>query len=546
MNNNSHIIEGNIVDVVNSKIFKGRVHIENGTITSVEENHNITSELFILPGLIDAHIHIESSMLAPSEFARIAAIHGTVATVSDPHEIANVLGIKGVDFMIENGKKVPFKFFFGASSCVPATGFETAGASLGIKELEELMSRPEIHYMSEMMNYPGVIFDDPDVKAKLNIARKYGKPVDGHAPGLKGEDAEKYAKAGITTDHECFSAEEALDKIRFGMKILIREGSAAKNFEALAELYDQYPDKVMLCSDDLHPDDLMKGHINSIVKRAIHMDYDPVSVIRSCTLNPVEHYDLDVGLLQEGDDADIIVIDNLSDFNVLRTYIKGNLVAENGKPLIPRIDFEPINHFNAEKIQVQDIAVPAREGNIRVIQALDGQLITKPLVMPPKIEGNNVVADPGRDISKIVVYDRYHPSQPSVAFVTGFTLEKGAIGSTVAHDSHNIIIAGTNDADIVLAINLLIENKGGIVCVENQSSQIMPLPVGGLMADDKGETVAGKYEMLDSMAKSFGSTLRAPFMTLSFMALLVIPDLKISDKGLFDGQSFRFTDLFIN
>jgi len=538
-------ISGNIVDVVREKIFKGSITIENGTITSVFKE-NVEEDQYIIPGLIDAHIHIESSMLIPSEFARIAVQHGTVATVSDPHEIANVLGIEGVKFMIENGKKVPFKFYFGASSCVPATSFESSGAALGPDEVEDLLKMDEIKYLSEMMNFPGVLYEDKEVMAKLSVAKKYHKPIDGHAPGVIGKDAEKYIESGITTDHECFTIEEALEKIGFGMKIQIREGSAAKNFETLIPLIKDYPDKIMLCSDDKHPDDLVEGHINLVIKRAIKLGYDPIKVLKVCTYNPIQHYNLEVGLLRKGDPADFVVLNNLKDFNVKKTYIDGQLVAENGASLLKSVETTTPNIFNASSINKNDIGIAVNGENIKVLKAIDGQLITEKLDVKAKVEDGLVVQDIENDILKIVVLNRYKKSDPAIAFVKGFGLKKGALASTVAHDSHNIIAVGTNDQEIVNAINLLIETKGGISLVDGKIAHHLPLPVAGIMSNENGHKVAEKYKKISQSAKNLGSKLHAPYMTLSFMALLVIPELKLSDKGLFDGTKFEFTSLFVN
>lgn len=538
-------VSGHIVDVRNQKIFSGIIEVLNGKIISVTPSSYVPDQ-YILPGFIDAHVHIESSMLIPSEFARLAVVHGTVATVSDPHEIANVLGIDGIKYMIRNGKKVPFKFYFGASSCVPATTFETAGASLGVGEIDELLQMNEIKYMSEMMNFPGVLFEDPDVMAKIAVAKKYNKPIDGHAPGLKGDDARKYIQAGITTDHECFTMEEALDKIQWGMKIQIREGSAAKNFEALIGLLDAHPEMVLFCSDDKHPNDLERGHINDLVKRAVAKGYDPMKVLRSCILNPVDHYGLDIGLLQVDDDADFIIVDNLKDFNVQATYVQGQLVSEDGKSLIASVEESEPNFFEAKPVSIDDIYVPAQDGNLRVIEALDGQLITNTLLVEPHVKNGGVVSDPQNDVLKLVVVNRYAPEKPAVAFIRNFNLKQGAIASTVAHDSHNIIAVGVNDEDIARAINLLVEARGGISLVDGRSEQVLPLPVAGLMSADDGFAVAQAYDKMDKRAKNMGSTLNAPYMTLSFMALLVIPELKLSDKGLFDGNKFAFTGLFNN
>ncbi len=539
------IISGHIVDVVHERIFSGTIEVENGLIKSIKEE-DVNTNQYIIPGFIDAHIHIESSMLIPSEFARLAVVHGTVATVSDPHEIANVLGIDGVNFMIENGKKVPFKFFFGAPSCVPATSFETSGASLGPEEVEDMLKNDAVKYLSEMMNYPGVLYDNKEVMNKLNAAKKFHKPIDGHAPGLKGADAKKYIGAGISTDHECFTLEEALEKIKYGMKIQIREGSAAKNFNALIPLIDQYPDKIMLCSDDKHPDDLVEGHMNQIVKRAIALGHDPMKVLKVCTYNPIKHYNLEVGLLQVGDPADFVIADNLTDLNIIETYIDGTLVAKEGKSLLNSIKENCPNKFNAEILEPGKIAVQAKGEKIRVQKAIETQLITEELIVKPKIKNGFIQCDIKNDILKIVVMNRYQKSDPAVGFVTGFGFKKGAIASTVAHDSHNIIAVGTNDDEIVKAINRLIESKGGIVLVENDHVIHLPLPVGGIMSNINGYEVAENYKRINLAAKKLGTPLYAPFMTLSFMALLVIPELKISDKGLFDGKRFAFVPLFVN
>jgi len=540
----NYSIEGRIVDVVNREIFEGVLQIEDRKIQTIRKQ-KVSGTNYIVPGLVDAHIHIESSMLVPAEFARIAVTHGTVATVSDPHEIANVLGIEGVNFMIENSKTVPFKIFFGAPSCVPATAFESSGAEIGPEEIDRLLQRDEIKYLSEMMNYPGVLFADEGVMGKLKAARKCGKPVDGHAPGLKGEQAKKYVEAGISTDHECFTLEEAFEKMRYGMKVQIREGSAAKNFETLVPLLKDHSDKIMFCSDDKHPDDLIEGHINQLVKRAIFLGYDPVEVLRVCTYNPVRHYNLEVGLLQEGDPADFIMVDDLQNFRIIATYIDGEKVAENGKSLITTIPGKVPNIFNARPVSENDFIVKALSDKINVIQALEGQLITENLVGEAKIENGNVVSDVDRDILKIVVMNRYQPAVPAIGFISGFGLKKGALASTVAHDSHNIIAVGTNDIELSNAINMLIDSKGGISLTNGEEKLHLPLPVAGIMSNESGRTVADKYKKLNLASKDLGTSLHAPFMTLSFMALLVIPALKLSDKGLFDGSKFSFTPLFV-
>lgn len=537
-------LEGNIVDVVNRRIFKGRVEARSGVITRIIETP-VSANTYIVPGLIDSHVHVESSMLIPSEFARLAVAHGTVATVSDPHEIGNVLGVEGVRFMINNGRKVPFKFYFGAPSCVPATPFETSGARISAEDVRNLLKNDEVKYLAEMMNYPGVLAHDENVGEMLRAAKEFDKPVDGHAPGVLGDEAEKYAAAGISTDHECFTLEEALNKIKAGMLIQIREGSAAKNFAELVPLLDTHPDKVMFCSDDKHPDNLVEGHINLLVARAIDLGYDPITVLRAATLTPARHYKLETGLLQEGDAADLLVVDNLRDFNVLETYINGKLVAVDGQSIIEPVKEVAPNMFRAKPIGKEDIAVEARSSKMRVFKAEEGQLVTEVLMAKPLVKDGMAVSDTKNDILKIVVVNRYSEAPPAVGFVNNFGIKTGAIASSVAHDSHNIIAVGATDEEITSAINSVINHKGGISCVSGNESEVLPLPVAGIMSNDNGYDVAAKYARIDAKAKSLGSLLASPFMTLSFMALLVIPHLKLSDKGLFDGDKFQFVDLFV-
>jgi adenine deaminase len=538
------IVRGNIVDIQNKRIYKGEVEVENGKIKEIREaNH--TQENFILPGFIDAHIHIESSMLVPSEFAKIAVIHGTVATVSDPHEIANVLGVKGVEFMIENGKKVPFKFNFGAPSCVPATSFESAGAIINSEDIKLMMENPDILYLAEMMNYPGVLFDDDEVLAKIKYAKNNNKPIDGHAPGLRGEKISKYISAGISTDHECFSFEEAKEKLSKGMKVIIREGSAAKNFNALIDLLPEYYENMMFCSDDKHPDDLLLGHINQLCERAITKGIDVFKVLQVACVNPVKHYNLQVGLLQKNDFADFILVDNLKEFNVLETYINGELVSKNGESFVKSVDFEGLNNFNTDKKKVADFRFKSSSKKIRVIEALEGELVTNQIEANSFIENGNLISNINTDILKMTVVNRYKNDIPAIAFIKKFGLKEGAIASSVGHDSHNIIAVGVSDELICKAVNLIIENRGGVCAVSETEEKILPLPVAGIMSDTSAQETGKAYAEIDAMAKEMGSSLKAPFMTLSFMALLVIPSLKLSDKGLFDGTSFQFTSLEI-
>jgi adenine deaminase len=536
------IIKGNIVNIEAKEIYFGEIVIENRLIKLIEKlGTEDKGFAYIMPGFIDAHVHIESSMLIPSEFAKLAVVHGTVATVSDPHEIANVCGIEGVEYMISNGKTVPFKFHFGAPSCVPATTFETAGAELNAKDVDNLLAQKDIYYLSEMMNFPGVLNQDAEVLKKIHSAKKYNKPVDGHAPGLRGEDAKKYIAAGITTDHECFSKEEALDKLKYGMKILIREGSAAKNFEALVDLLNDYEDDMMFCSDDKHPDSLVSGHINELCQKAVARGVDVFKVLKAACINPASHYKMKVGLLKTGDAADFIIVEDLKNFKVLETFIDGEKVAEKG---ISNLNSQPstiINNFNCSKKKVDDFIIKAAAFNDKVIEALDGQLITNKLDIKPKELNGFYVSDTSTDVLKIVVVNRYKNAAVAKAFIKNFGLKKGAIASSVAHDSHNIIAVGIDDESICDAVSLIIGSKGGISIADRTNpglNKILPLPVAGLMSNEDGYEVAKMYTAIDAAAKEIGSGLSAPFMTLSFMALLVIPHLKLSDKGLFDGDKF--------
>ncbi|WP_266364354.1 adenine deaminase [Tellurirhabdus rosea] len=537
---------GNLVDLFSRTIRYGQLTVENGFITQrTDLGDERPGEPYLLPGFVDAHVHVESSMLTPAQFARLAVTHGTVATVSDPHEIGNVLGVAGVEYMIEDGKRVPFKFCFGAPSCVPATTFETAGATIDVADVRRLLEMPEIGYLAEMMNFPGVLHGDPDVLAKIAAARALGKPVDGHAPGLRGGDAQRYIDAGMTTDHECFTYEEGLDKARRGLHILIREGSAAKNFEALIPLLADFPEQIMFCSDDKHPDSLVVNHIDELVRRALAKGHDLFDTLRAACLNPVRHYRLPVGLLRQGDPADFIFVDNLQTFRVQRTLIDGAVVAENGVTGIPDLRSKIVNKFNCQPRQPEDFVVRRTGGGpLRVIEALDGQLITNALLLEPTVDDGRIVADPAQDVLKITVVNRYADAPPAVAFIRNFGLKRGALASSVGHDSHNIIAVGCDDNSLCRAVNEIIAVGGGVCAVGEDGGQVLPLPIAGLMTDADGYAVAGHYTRLDQFVKNdLGSTLQSPFMTLSFMALLVIPFLKLSDKGLFDGGQFSFVSI---
>lgn len=538
-------VSGKYVDLHDRAIQPVTAHVKNGVISSIEPASDVPDQ-YLLPGFIDAHVHVESSMLPPSEFARAAVVSGTVGTVSDPHEIANVLGVKGVDYMIEDGEQVPFHFAFGAPSCVPATPFETAGAELGPETVASLLDREDVPYLSEMMNVPGAINRDPDVMAKIQAAQDRGKPVDGHAPGVRGEDLRAYAEAGIQTDHESYEMEEAREKIEAGMKIAIREGSAAKNFDDLIPLMEEFPEQLMFCSDDRHPDALVKNHIDELVRRAVDRGYDRFDVLRAACLNPVKHYDLDVGLLREGDPADFIIVDDLETVNVRRTYIRGELVAEDGEPRIQRRRSGLVNRFDASTVEPEGFRVPANGTNLRVITAEDNQLVTGETVVEASIEDELAVTDPDRDLLKLAVINRYDSEpDPEVAFVRGFDLDRGAMASSVAHDSHNVVAVGSSDDALARAANAVIEQEGGISVVSDEQ-HVLPLPIAGLMSDQPHDKVARRYTKLSNIVQEeLGSPMDAPFMTLSFLSLLVIPQLKLSDRGLFDGETFEFVDLFV-
>ena len=532
-------VDGQIFDVVNQRIFMGSILIEDGKITGIEERQ-VDSDRLIMPGFIDAHVHIESSLLVPTEFARLALVHGTVATVSDPHEIANVLGMSGVSFMLENAVHSPLKFHFTAPSCVPATPFETAGAELTANNIQALLERSEIVGLSEMMNVPGVLHHDDSVMAKLHIAHQASKPVDGHAPALEGQDAVRYINAGISTDHECISLPEALHKLAHGMKVQIREGSAAQNLDDLLPLLEDHYRNCMFCSDDKHPDDLELGHVNLMVKRALAAGHDPLKVLWTACVTPVHHYKLDVGLLQTGDPADFIVVSDLKGLTIEETWIDGKRVAAGGKSKVEVPTIACPNTFKAKPVKSEDFQVPVPGESLPVIQVIDRQLITDRLDWTHGQSGCVIQADPAQDILKIAVLNRYQSAKPAVGFIRGFGLDEGALVSSVAHDSHNIVAVGTSDAYLAKAMNRIIETRGGLGAFDRSGERVLPLPVAGIMSNENAFRVSRAYASLDRMAKAMGSTLRAPFMTLSFMALLVIPKLKMSDNGLFDGERFEF------
>lgn len=543
----SFMVAGQVVDIPNRRIYAGEVHVAGGLVEKIVEVEE-APPTYLMPGFVDAHVHIESSMLTPVEFARAASVHGTVATVSDPHEIGNVLGIEGVRFMMQNAESTPMKLCFGAPSCVPATPFETAGAGISVAEVEELLDDPRVLYLSEMMNFPGVLNGDPDCMAKIQAALSRGKQVDGHAPGLRGDEAARYISAGITTDHECFTEDEARDKLAHGCKIAIREGSAARNFEALYKLIGEFPGMTMLCSDDKHPDELVLGHIDALVRRALAGGIQLFDVLEAACVTPVLHYGLPVGLLRKGDAADFIEVDSITEPRTLRTWVNGELIAEAGKTHLASIDTDAINQFVARQVPTEELMVerPQKTAKLKVIEAEDGQLVTGSSEIDVPESSGPVSSMPEQDVLKLVVVNRYAEAPAAVAFIKNFGIKRGAIASSVAHDSHNVIAVGVSDDDLADAINAVMNTGGGLsaCCREESVNEVLPLPVAGLMATGDCQTVGDAYGKLDQLAKAWGSTLRSPYMTLSFMALLVIPALKLSDKGLFNGGRFEFTSLW--
>ncbi|MCF8357528.1 MAG: adenine deaminase [Prolixibacteraceae bacterium] len=537
------IIEGNIVDVVKREIFKGRIFFENN-ISKIERIEYVNDTNFILPGFIDAHLHIESTMLTPVEYSKIALKHGVIAAITDPHEIANVCGIDGINYMIDNAKKTPMKIYFGAPSCVPATPFENNGAIISAKEIEALFKSKKCFQLSEMMNFPGVINDDKDVWEKIKVAKKYNRKIDGHAPLLSGEGLKKYIEAGISTDHETTKLDEALEKIKDGMKIILRNSSASRDFLHLISLIETHPNKTMMCTDDCHPDDLEKGYINEMVKTAIEKGYNVFDVISIASKNAKDHYGTETGLLQLYDPADFIVIDNFKNFNIKKVFVNGieQLNEDPIKKQNPKNEI--INNFHQNKIFLNDVRFPSKNKKINAIRIIEDSIITKKEKYQIKENVEYFESETEDDILKIVIVNRYKKAKPTVGFVNGFNLKKGAIGSSVAHDSHNIVVIGVSDKEICKAISSIQESKGGLVAVNGNETHLLPLPIGGIMSDKSCEEVSRQYKSLNNIAKEMGCKIHAPFMTLSFMSLLVIPEIKIGDMGLFDVNKFSFINVY--
>ena len=564
-----------ILDVLTESIYPARITIEDGIFKEIDpiavtEETRIDVDGLLVPGFIDAHIHIESSMLTPQQFAKMAVRHGTTTAVCDPHEIANVSGIEGIEFMIDNASRVPFNFYFTAPSCVPATAFETSGATLDVEDIEYLLSKDEVVGLAEMMNFPGVINGDEEVLAKLRLARKYGKPIDGHAPLVTGRDLDKYIAQHIVTDHECSNFAEAMEKKQKGMKIMVRDGSSAKNMEALFDFSEKLnhlkkqdgfsiiPTEIIerrlhspifdfIVSDDKHPNDLIEGHLDNSIKKASKLGIDIIQAIEMVTVNPANHFNLDGGVIVTGAKADFVVIDNLHDFNVLETYVDGECVFDGENVLFDVEEVEVENSVNACEKTAEDFDVyfDGDECEVNVIECFNGELLTNKTTAKLKCRDGKVQSDIYQDVLKIAVVERYGSNSISNAFIKGFNLKKGAIASSVAHDSHNIIVVGYDSEMMARAVNTIIDNGGGFAVVSEDFEDSLSLPIAGLMSNEDAYVIAEKLNTLHKMVKALGCSLDAPFMTMAFMALLVIPSLKISDMGLFDGDNFEFVDVII-
>lgn len=533
-------ITGVVFDPILRESFGATLRIQDGKIAKIEKDSNIKHPI-ILPGFVDSHVHIESSMLTPSNFAKAAVKHGTVAVVTDPHEIANVAGVKGVEFMINDAKGSDFKFYFGAPSCVPASPFDECFEPFTPEIIEGLMKREDIHFLAEMMNFPGVIYKSESVMQIIDKAHSVQKPVDGHVPGLSGDALKSYVSVGITTDHECFTLEEALEKIKLGMKILIRDGSAAKNFSALHPLIKEYSKHLMFCTDDCHPDELLHGHINLKVKQSLALGYDVFDVLQVSSVNPVNHYKLNLGLLQEGDSADFLVVDNLQNLNIQSTFINGADVLETKESLIKL--YSALNYVFPNSFNPSNLNLKVASSKVKAIEVINDELITNTVVV--NNEAETLSCNLNEDILKIAVLSRYKDNELSVGLIKGFGMKKGAIAASIAHDSHHIISVGCDNASIEKCLEFIIKNRGGVCYFDGEQLHGLPLPVYGLMTDSTAEVAASAYEIINSKVIADGCKLKAPFMTMSFMSLSVIPHLKITPAGLFDVDKFNYTKLFI-
>ncbi|MEM4524889.1 MAG: adenine deaminase [Methanothermobacter sp.] len=535
------LLKGNILNVFTGDIYPAEIIIENGMIKIVRKIKGDFDGI-LLPGFIDAHTHIESSLMTPSSFAEATIPHGTTAVISDPHEIANVMGLEGIDFMIEDSKRVPLKFFFTAPSCVPSTEFETAGARIGINEIEALLERDEIVALGEMMDFPSVISEDPQVIEKIKAAKRACKPIDGHAPLLSGDDLCRYVEKGISTDHESVYAEEAREKIELGMKIMVREGSSAKNLQELAKVGGDF-----LVSDDMEPGDLIEGHMDAILRKAVEYGIDEVEAVRMVTINPADHYSLDFGAIAPGKSADIVLVDNLKNFTVKKVFINGELVAKDGEKLFKVKGKErtpPQGKIRIKGLESSRLGIRAsgNRARVRVIKVFEGQIITSESIHELPIRDGIVQPLPEDDILKVSVIDRYGHGNIGNGFVEGFGIQEGALASTVAHDSHNLIVVGTSTDYMMRAVEILRRSGGGLVAVALDESMHLRLPVAGLMSHERVNILACKARQLNDFVADMGSSLSNPFMTMSFLSLLVIPQLRLSDRGLFNVEERRFVN----
>ncbi len=544
-----------IVNVFSGEIVAGNIAVADGYIVgfgsySAKKTVDMKGR-FVCPGFVDSHFHIESSMTCITEFARAVIPSGTTAVIADPHEIANVLGADGINYMLESSKNQPMNIYFTLSSCVPATDMETSGAKLGVDELLPFISNDRIVALAEMMNYPGVIYRDPEVLKKIELAKIHRKPVDGHAPGLTGKDLYAYIAAGISSDHECTTAGEAREKLDAGMHIMIREGTAAKNLSSLIPIINERSSRrIMWCADDRHPYDIMQhGHIDSMVRRAIKSGIDPVVAIQMATINPAEYFGInDIGAIGPGRRADLLVFSDIHNLRIEQVYTSGILVAENSQmsPEISRPVSIPSKPSMNVKLDAIDFSITVKSNHIRVIDVVPDQVITAQSVLEVSTSGNKAVADISRDILKIAVIERHTGSgNMGKGFVRGFGLKKGALASSVAHDSHNIIVVGTNDEDMKEAVLGVVKMGGGLAAVcDNKICASLALPVAGLMSLEPLTVVNEKLDNIFKSARELGSALHDPFMALSFLALPVIPELKLTDKGLVDVRQFRIVPLF--
>ena len=507
---------------------------------------------YVAPGFIDSHVHIESSMACVAEFARAVLVHGTTTVAADPHEIANVLGSAGIEYMLHSAEHQPMNLYFTLPSCVPATGMETAGARLTAEDLRPFLMEEKIVALAEMMNYPGVLMRDPDVLSKITAARQQKKPVDGHAPGLKGRELHAYIAAGVQSDHECTTAQEAREKLAAGLAIMIRQGTGAKNLQALLPLVNAKTSRRMMwCTDDRHPNDLIAdGHIDSIVREAIQSGLDPHLAIQMATLNPAAYFGLShLGAIAPGKQADLVVFSDIKKPVIQQVYCRGILTAENGK-IRPEVQFPatatvtPAMHIDLQNI---DFSIPAEQDRIRVIEIVSDQLITRERIEATPVKNHQAVSDPSKDLIKIAVVER-HKGTGNIGkgYIKGLGLKQGALASSVAHDSHNIIIVGTSDEDMRAALEAVVEMGGGLAAVSNGRLLAgLPLPIAGLMSLESVSTVRDQLERLIAITHDMGTTLQDPFMTLSFMALPVIPELKLTDMGLIDVSKFEIVPLFV-